>query len=134
MFSEINFKKAALSGGVASAAGYLLFGESGGSIPIAGFDVPPPLVIFGSVASASVITDEIHKRILPMISEDKKIENVESLAVGGAISGLASSAALRASGVPSSNMIKSFGLGAGSYLIGDYTYYRLLYPDQDMAF
>ena len=134
MFDKINVKKAVMSGAVAAAGGYLLFGESGNDIAVAGMNIPASVVIAGSVASASVVSDAAHEYILPMIPQDKKFENVESVALSVATSGLASAGTLRLAGVPSSNMISSFALGSGSYLASDYAYHRVLYPDDTVAF
>ena len=134
MFDKINVKKAAISGAVAAAGGYLLFGEAGNTIPVGGMNIPASIVIAGSVAGASVVSDAAHEYILPMIPQDKKLESVESVALSVVTSGLASAGALRVAGVPSTNTLSSFGLGAGSYLASDYAYHRVLYPDDTVAF
>ena len=108
--------------------------KGGKPFPVFGVGVPPPVVIFGSVAASSVVADSIHEYVLPMIPQDQKTENIEALALSAVSGGLASSTALRMAGVPSTNMVKSFGLGAGSTIAGDYLYHRVLYPEDNIAF
>lgn len=120
--------KAASSGVIAGVATKVLFGESG-SINMLNMQVPTSVVSGACVAAGSVASDLTSTMIIEKMNVPQNIKSAEELAVRAGTCGVASTAVLVGlAGVPSSNAIQAFALGAGSKLGGDYAYDTVLDP------
>ena len=124
-----SLKKAALTGGIATALSIALFNESG-SVTLDGFNIPTPVITFGSMGIASLVADAGHVYVLPNIPLDKKFENTEALALNAVLGGSALylSTSMIISDVSFASSHKILALGAASSLSGEYLYNSLLNP------
>lgn len=119
--------KGAVSGAIAGGVS-MIMGEGQGSTTIGGFQLPNPLAIGGSVAASSVIADVAHDYALPYISASEKMATIESVALGGGLSGGATALILNKENLFTGQTLNAFLLGAGSYYAGDYINNRFLDP------
>lgn len=111
-------RKGAITGAVAAAAGYFLFGETGDT-NFLGTAVPVPLALFGGMAASSILADTAHDYVLPHIPGNEKFSNIEAAALGIGVSGAASAYILNGT-LGTSSAMNSAILGAGSYAAGEY--------------
>lgn len=121
--------KGAVVGVVAATGSMVLFEGSDQPINVMGMNIPAYLL--GGIGSfaGSLITDVGHNYILPVVQTNQKWIQYESIALGIGLSGASSTLVLGM--LPSDKALNvgySFGLGAGSYIIGDYIYYTMLAP------
>ena len=113
--------KATLTGALAGAAAAVLV--PGGSVTLAGMEVPGSVAIGLGAAGGSITGDLAHKYVLPYIPQSQKYQGIESAAIsiGSAIAG--SYLAMKSMGdIPIGTPIL---LGGGSYVGADYLYYRV---------
>ena len=116
-----NSTKALLTAGVAGLAASMIFGESGNST-IAGISLPAPLVIGAAGAAGSFVSDSFSDTVLNMIPQSVNSQRVEATVIKLGLSGGATAGALMlTTGLPSENLLKAVGLGAGSKIVGDWT-------------
>jgi hypothetical protein len=110
--------KAALVGGVAFAASYVI-GERG-SVNVAGFDVPTCALVGASTAASSITADYAVDVVYPHIPAGAKYSDLGAAALGLGVSG--GTTALILNREASGNAMNAFALGAASYAAGDYLY------------
>lgn len=114
--------KAAVTGGLATAAAAFLI--PGGTGSIAGMSIPGSLGVGLGCAAGSVAGDLAHKYVAPLIPQDMKYVNAESAAVslGAAVGG----AYLGMSLIGDVPIMTPILIGGGSYLASDYLYSHVL--------
>lgn len=86
---------------------YLAPGKEG-NLVVYGMDVPAWAVGAGIGAVSTVAVDAAHEWILPHISKDSKFQNLEALALGVGVAGLASGVTLT---ILNKDAAESFGWG-----------------------
>jgi hypothetical protein len=119
------YTKAALVGAVAAAGCYLVLGEDR-SIDVLSVSMPAVVPIFLASAAGSIAGDLAHDYILPKLpSNDPSYLQVETIGVGIATSGIATWGVLNLL-TGEADMMTSAGIGAASYIAGDYVWNQVL--------
>lgn len=116
--------KAGLTGGIAAVSAAVLFQSD--SINLMGVTVPAAAVIGLGAAGGSVVADLAHQYVLPHIPGNEKLADKEAALLSVVASGLGSYAATRLIGNSGFAIIPTVGVGAGSFLAGDYVYHHVL--------
>jgi hypothetical protein len=125
-WSEI-FVRAGIAGTYAGVAAYLFFNEAGKSIYIVGANVPTVIVVSGSVAVGSVASDIAGAYLLPYIPGNAKYSTVEGTALALLASGAVSAFTLiNLAGASGESLGQAMLVGAGSYVLADFTTENLL--------
>lgn len=119
------------SGVVGAIATTVLFGDAG-AINVFNMDINPALVVGASVAAGSIASDMLSENVIQKMNLPQNVVSTEELLIQFGLSGIAASVALSVAGVPTANLMKSFLLGGGSKLGGDYAYCMLLSPHHGM--
>ena len=111
---------ALLSSAISIGAYSLVFGESPmDSVPFFSTQLPGGIVVGGTVFGSHLVGNILQEHVLNMV-QSKGIANIEGSLLKPIISG-ASTALIFKLGVSSdSDLIKSFGIGAGSVITGQY--------------
>lgn len=110
--------KAALSGVVAGVGSNLLFGD--GQVSMLGMSTRASVLTAGAVGVGSVASDMISEKVIENMNIPTNVKSLEETLVRTGVCGAGASAVMLASGMPSSNVVPAFGLGAASKLGGDY--------------
>lgn len=114
--------KALLTGAVSAVGSIVLFGETE-QANLMGISLPAYLIVGGASAAGSWVSDVFSDNVIRMLPQANEWKHVESLAVRLGLAGGASALALKfTTGMPDSNLIKSFGLGAASKAAGEWTF------------
>ena len=124
-----NLKEMFIKGGLVGLAGGLgsivLFNETS-TISLGGMSLPAWAVVAGATGVSSAVADLAKDYILPHIPQNQKFSHIEGVALGLGSAGLSSCLLLRLAGAPEKNMLKCIGLGAGSYILGDFAYKNIV--------
>jgi len=123
--------KALSSGVIGGIATTVLFGDAG-AISVFNMDLNPALVSGLAIGVGSVASDLVSENVIQNMNLPQNIVSTEELLIQFGLSGIAASVALSLAGVPTANLMKSFLLGGGSKLGGDYAYCMLLSPHHGM--
>jgi len=117
--------KAVLAGVASAVVGTVYFGN--GSVPVMGWNMPVYVPLAGSAAVGSVLSDVSHDYILNHIPKNEKYINIESAALGVAVSGAGSLASLALTlPLAQGSYLPAFAIGAGSYVGADYLMHNVL--------
>jgi hypothetical protein len=107
----------------AGVLGSILMGEKDTKIPLAGMNLPAPLLLGVATGTSSVVADMAHDYVLPHIPHNDKWVNMESSALAVSTAGASTSAILYfGTGMPRENLFNSFALGGGAVIAGDYAH------------
>lgn len=113
--------KACLAAGIAGIGSVVFYDDSMSNMVNLGFmRLPSPVAVGLAVGGSAVATDIAHAYILPHIPGNAKFANIESMALGIAVSGLGTIGVIRFLSGGGGFDWESFLLGAGSYVAADY--------------
>src|SRR5688500_8329545 len=90
--------KAGASGLIAGIGADLLFGTA--NVNIMGYNPSTTLLVGASVASGSIVSDIVSEKVIESMNLPQNIKSLEEFAIRGAVCGVASSAAMMATGMP----------------------------------
>jgi hypothetical protein len=118
--------KSTVNGAVLAAAGSVLYGN--GAINVMGTNLPAIVPLFGTGFLASAANEYVHQQLgTPSISTSYLIGDYTSLGVSAATAGALTVGIMSAGvGLPSSNYLGAFGLGAASVVGTDLIEKRFL--------
>ena len=119
MMHKMDWTKAGLTA-VIGSLGSVLMGEKDTSVNLFNVNVPAPVAIGIVVGGASIGSELAHDYILPHIPKNERFVNLESSALAVGTAGGLTTAILTYAGAPRENWAKSFMLGGGSVVLGQY--------------
>ena len=125
-----SWKDMAIKAGIAGligVSGSLAMGENFANTASLGpLNMTAPLMVSVATASASVVADVAHCYVLSNIPMDQKWNNLESAAIGVAVSGLGTVAVLKLAGAANRSMLGGVALGGASFMGADYISSKVL--------
>ena len=114
--------KAALTGAYLAGGAMIFQGQSwDNTANILGMSVPGPLALAGAGAASSLVTDIGRTMILPHLPLSDMFGSIEGAALGVGLSGGAAMLITSSMGAAAEKGTSGFLLGAGSYMLADYT-------------
>lgn len=115
--------KATLTAAIAGVTTFAVM--TPGKVPLFGMNVPVSIAAGLGCAAGSLTADFAHEYVLPYIPHNEKYMQAESAALGVFSAGVGNYIFSSLVG-PAPRFPIAFGIGAGSYVLADYTWVRFL--------
>lgn len=131
LLSLEQMKQPLMAAGITTAVSALFFGVNG-NVSVAGFEMPALAALFATAYVSSYAGELVHDNVLPHISKNQKLAQIESTLVSPMASGAAVVALLMSTnmlGSGQNDALRAFAVGAGSNLAAQFVNERVLSKD-----